>query len=795
MDLRETELADTLTVTDEPKSAAALAEAIECAEKEFRPYWLYCDTVDQTYSLRAWSATTTHKDQAFDLFWSSMEILKPAIYAKPPKPVASPRFQDGKLLDKAVAELMERVLSSEFERGHIDEVMLGARDDLALTNRGVGWVRYESDEKGGGKRICVEHLDRKDFLHEPARSWAEVGWVARRAWMTKKAMKKRFPKSEEIENAEYNARREYQDYGMVDSSAKAGVWEVWSRIDNKVYWWAPGCQDFLDEDEPHLNISTFWPCPKPAYGTLMRRSLIPVPDYRRYQEMLEQINILTERVYVLLDSVRLKVLIPGDGDIGRAVEMAIKSDDDKIVIPVPAAALQGAANTGMMLTLPLTEIATTIQGLIDARNQLIENFYQVSGISDIMRGATEADETLGAQRLKQQNGSVRVRDKIDELARFARDIAEISAEIISQNFDKETLQDIAHMEFPTKASIEKSIKDIEKSARAELEKLADSAEEAAQQAMQSGQEVDPAQAQQQFQQAQQAVIAKYQPMLDQAKQAVSIEDVMKLLRDKKARNLAIDIETDSTIMVDEMAEKQSRAEFLQAFAGASASVQPLLMAGEAGAKLAGGMLKFALQPYRANRELDALIDDFIEQAPQMAAQAGEGDQANEELVAAQNKLAEAEQMKAQAAMAGVQAKSALDKAETQRKMAELQMKGMEAQQKAEAENNKLQLQLSKQEQEFAAKMALTEAQINKLTADTAKILASIGLDERKQQLSEYSAANAQQQAQVDTALKVSGEGRAERGEERADRQQDFTEQSTDRQMSMAERQAMSEGAE
>lgn len=793
MDIRDTELADTLTVTDEPKSAAALYEAIEDAEKAFRPYWLYCDTVDQAYSLKSWSASQTHKDQAFDLFWSSMEILKPAIYAKAPKPVATPRFKDGKLVDKAVAELMERTLGSEFDRGDIDQVMLGARDDLALTNRGVGWVRYEADEKGGGKRICVEHLDRKDFLHEPARSWAEVGWVARRAWMTKKQMKKRFPDAD-FESADFNVRREDSNYGMVDSSAKAGVWEVWSRVDNKVYWWAPGCEDFLDEDKPHLNLSTFWPCPKPAFGTLIRRSLIPVPDYRRYREMLDQINILTERVYVLLDSVRLKVLIPGDGDVARAVELAINSDDDKIVIPVPAAALQGAAAGGLMITLPLTEIATTIQGLIDARNQLIENFYQVSGISDIMRGATEAQETLGAQRLKQQNGSVRIRDKIDELARFARDLAVIAAEIIAQNFDKDTLMEISQMEFPTRSKIDADIKKLEDAARKELEELADQAEQAAMAAQQSGEEVDPTQAQQQFQQAQQAVIAKYQPLLDQAKTAVSIEDVMKLLRDKKARNLIIDIETDSTIMVDEMEEKASRAEFLQAFAGASSSIQPLLMAGEAGAKLAGAMLKFALQPYRANRELDGLIDDFIEQAPQMAAQAQGGGE-SEELVAAQMELAKAENLKAQAQMAKVQADSQLKQAELQGKMQEMQLQSEKDAIGAQLEAGKLELQMSKQQQEFAAKMAELDAKQNLMQAQTAKILNEIGMDVRKQDLEEYKVSNAAQQQQVDTALKISGEGRAERGEERADRQQQVSEQNTDRQMTLAERQALSEGAE
>lgn len=231
--------ADTLKDKGEPKSSKIILEAIAQAEKTFQPYYGFCRFVDNQYSLRGnlseAALSIGFTDQEYDLFWASIEILKPAIYAKPPRPIASPRFKDGKSVDKTVAELMERVLNSEFERSDIDQVMLDVRDDLALANRGVAWVTYESDRDGGGKRVCIEHLDRLDFLHEPARKWSEVGWVARRAWMTTSQIKERFGVDNSIAAA-YIVRRDDRDNGAADDSERAGVWEVWHRRDNRVYW-------------------------------------------------------------------------------------------------------------------------------------------------------------------------------------------------------------------------------------------------------------------------------------------------------------------------------------------------------------------------------------------------------------------------------------------------------------------------------------------------------------------------------------------------------------------------------
>lgn len=748
------------------RASKPILDALRRADKEFNDWQATCHDIDSIYNLDGGGLTGDGEsyhwtDAKLDLFWSSFEILKPAVYARPPRPAVAPMFRDSRKLHNTTAELLERVAYSSFARTNIDDVMTQVRDDLIFAGRGVMWLRYESDD---GQKVCIEHLDRTDFLHEPARKWGEVGWVAARFWMTQEELEKRFTLTQgQKEQVSYTGKRDRsgEDHAVTE---KAGVWEVWHRADNKVYWVTDGVDVLLDSDEPHLKLSGFFPCPRPAYATLKRRSLVPVPDWQRYAIHFRKISDLTGRIYLLLDKVRMKGLIPAGGDVGDAIELLLNDDSDQIIVPVPGAAMaDGAAN--FVAWMPLAELATAIQGLIQARAQLIDDFYQLSGISDIMRGATEAEETLGAQQLKSQYGSVRVRCRIDELQRIAADAVKIATEIIAENFTGDTLTDMAQMELPTRKEVKDRIKEVEEAAEAELKALGDQ--------MQQAQGVDPQQAQAQFQEAQQAIFAKYGPMLAEAEGQVPIEDIVDLLRDDRARSFTFEIESDSTILTDEMQEKESRNEFIGAFMQASQGLMGIAAMGEPGAKLAGEMMKFALAPFRAGRQLDGAIDAFIDAAPEMAAQA-QGDDGG--LAEAQNKLAEAEMQKAQAQMLKVEADSQAKMAESQRKMAEMQQKAASDQMKAEAEMEKLR----QSGMERDGKLAEAQAKIDNLTAQTAQILHNIGLDVRKQELAEYQVAEQSQQRQVDNAMAVEGaqveRQFRERGEERSDRQQQLSEQ-------------------
>lgn len=712
---------DTFRNEQEPKSAKVVWEALREAERFFEPYFALCDRIDKLVGASRDIAIAEFSDQEFDLFWASLEIMKPAVYCRPPQPVVAPRFSDRDKVATKASEILERCLASSFDRGDFDEVMLHVRDDMVVSGRGVSRIRYEADEEG--KRICEEHVDRRDFLHEPARKWCEVGWVAFAGYLTESEFDKRFPgfRDGSLGRPQFNIRRDANGKEN-DTFAKCKVWEVWHKADRRVYWVTDGVEVLLDEAEPFLKLEGFYPCPRPAYGTLQRRSLVPVPDWVRYERTLEQINDVTRRIHGLLDWIRVRGFIPAGGDISDAVEIALRQNsEDVLLIPVPSAGLVQGANGGFVQFLPLQDFAATIQGLIEARRELINNFYELSGISDIMRGATEAEETLGAQRLKSQYGSVRVRMKVDELQRVARDIARLTAEVIAEKFDQDTLLDMAQLKLPSRAEIKKQIKELEDAAKAEMDELEKRAREFAEQAQAQGQQIDPRQAEQVFQQFQQAIISKYAPQVQQISGQVAIEDVIELLRDQKARAFSIEIETDSTIMADELAEKQARAEFLQAFSTAAQAVQPLLAGGESGAKLAGAMLKFAVAPFRAGRELDGMIDDFVDTAPQMLAQQ-QGGEAEKALAEANQKLAEAELQKAKAQTEKV-------RVEAQEKALVLQQRQQELEVMARQDQERFQLEIA----DTQGKLRETEARIQKIQADIELAYAKLGIEQQREE--------------------------------------------------------------
>src|SRR5215831_14659883 len=120
--------------------------------------------------------------------------------------------------------------------------------------------------------------------------------------MTRRDMRKRFRKTsgDAYQNAQFTLDRgkdaDNRDLEKRAAVRKAKVWEVWHKADDRVYWVTDGVDVFLDESEPEIEFDDFFPCPKPAYATLKRRSLIPVPDYDRYRVHFAQINELTRRI-------------------------------------------------------------------------------------------------------------------------------------------------------------------------------------------------------------------------------------------------------------------------------------------------------------------------------------------------------------------------------------------------------------------------------------------------------------------------------------------------------------------
>jgi hypothetical protein len=408
----------------------------------------------------------------------------------------------------------------------------------------------------------------------------------------------------------------------------------------------------------------------------------------QYKDQLDELNSLTTRIHAIAQCLRVRGFYPsGSTEIGEAVQAAMANESPgRVLVPISNWAAFGGTSE-VIIWMPIDVIAQTLTQLVSTRQQIIQDIYQIMGLSDLMRGATDPRETLGAQDLKAQYGSSRVRDKQGELVRLARDLVEICGEIIFQKFDDDTIVEMSQTQLPTKAMVEKQLREIADQLDKQSRML-----QLAQQVAQQGPppapppgmgppgqgmapppQPDPGKLQQMLQMGQQVI--------DQGKQAMAqiaskptLDQVLTLLKDERTKAFVLDIETDSTIQINENEQKQRTAEFVAVLAQLIPQLAQLVQAYPQSANFAGEILKFATKPYRAGRSLDGAIDKFVQDTEDMANQPRPDDPTT-----AQNKIAvQIEQMK-------IDYQKQRDQGEQQLKAAELKMKDDHAKMKVQAD--------------------------------------------------------------------------------------------------------------
>jgi hypothetical protein len=676
----------------EPKSAKAWLNLIKESEDAFEQYNYHCDNIDRNYA-NLMRLGDRARPKEFQMYWANASVLQPSIYAQPPVPVVTPKFLDRRPVYTAASEVLERCCQVAFDLANIDTLMKLVRNDLAMIDRGVAWLRYESkkdyepDSEYATERVCIDFKDRRDFLHSLSRNWREVTWVAAASYMTRKEARERFKpySGDEYQDADYVIDRDVNEVGGTDERERAKIWEIWDKSSERVVWVAEGCENILDESDPHLDLRNFFPCPCPAYGTVQRGSLVPVPDVLQYKDQLDEINLLTSRIHALSEAVVVRGFYPaGGGEVAEAIQAAIATNTPgEVLVPIKNWATFGATQDPI-LWLPIDTIAQTITGLVALRQQIVQDIYQIMGLSDIMRGSTSPEETLGAQQLKSQYGSVRIRDKQQELVRLSRDIVEIASEIITEKFSKVTIIKMSQTQLPTDAMVNDRMRVIEGQI-AMMQKQMNQAmgSPQARQMMQQ----DPNQAGQISDQSQQQ-LQDAQDELRQLAEAPTIEQVFTFLSDNRAKAFVLDIETDSTILVDEMGEKQARNEFIGVLSQLLPQLGQLISAAPETADFCAETLKFSTAPYRAGRSMQSAIDDLAERMKLKSGQPQGPDP-----ITAQNQAAiQIEQIKSQTSL--------------QNKQADLQFK---AQELAQADRHK--------QMDIASQQSIAQAKLQSATVD------------------------------------------------------------------------------
>jgi len=394
----------------------------------------------------------------YNILWANIQTMLPALYGRTPRAQVERRWKDKDPVGRAASVILERSLQYEIDHyGDFDNTNKHAVLDRLLPGRGTAWVRFETKEvetievEGQPEQpdqnyecTPTDYVFWKDFRCSPARTWDEVTWVARRIYMSRADGVKRFgedfkevPLAHEpigLDDLKNNGASQAEQ----ESLKKAIVWEIWSKPDERVYWIAEGHKQLLDSKEDPYGLDNFWPCPKPLFSTQTTDTLVPVPDYALYQDQAEEIDMLTQRIGLLTQA--LKVVGVYDGS-QPAIARMLQEGVDNTLIGVDSWAAFGEKGglKGSVDFMPLDQVVNALNHCYTAREQAKQVVYEVTGLSDIIRGASMASETATAQQIKSQYASLRLKRMQTEVAQFCSELLRIKAQMMCDLYSPESL--------------------------------------------------------------------------------------------------------------------------------------------------------------------------------------------------------------------------------------------------------------------------------------------------------------------------------------------------------------------
>lgn len=646
-------------------------EAIAISSKEESNWRKRAESASSLYRTGAENsagAETRHSrdaDAAFNILYANVETEGPALYNSAPIPDVRRRYADDDATGKEVSDILERCLSYSIDDYDFDANIKHDVKDMQLTGRGLSRVRYQpyfsDDGTIADEQVVCEHVQWKQFRRGPGRTWDDVPWIAFELFLSRDQLVKlnekiayKIPLDCSIDEI----KEKGQASTVPEIFKRARVWEIWDKDAREQLFIAEGYLDgpIVREPDP-LGLKDFWPVPRPLYSNSTSDSLVPMVPYDFYKDQARELERVSQRIIALVSAMKARGIYDGRmAEIGRLVD----ADDNELVAVENALNFADGGLDKAIAWWPIETIAGVLERLYVQRDQIKQTIYEITGLSDILRGQSDPNETLGAQELKAQNGSLRVQSRQAEIQRYVRDLFRIKSEIICSKFQWQTIINCTGLSYPT-----------------EQEKAS---------AMQQAQQMS----------------AQQQPVPEELKKVIqkpSQEQVEGLIRNDAMRGYRVDIESDSTIRSDMTRRTSQMNLFLQGTAQYAQAMGPIV-------QLYPPLVQPALEVYSAfartfklGKQAEDALDHLSDDARKMMDQPEKPDPALE----AEKMKAEGEKQKMQMQMEMLQRKHSMEIEKMQMEMQREQQKLELDQQRMALEAQKMNMEMQMARQQMAMK--------------------------------------------------------------------------------------------
>lgn len=416
---------------------------IEAAEKKYEDYHKLVEDIRGYYK-------NDKKKNKQNIFWASVETLKPFLYFKQPKVYIERKEKVNDPVQSTACQILEKALEWNIGQFDFDGVIKYARNDYLLGGMGLLYEKYEPtftkieqevvSENGieitqaeilDSEQVNTVYIDPVDFIadSEKVGIWEDVTWVARKIHMTKKEVVEQF--GEQVR--EFFVETDDEE----DLQKNTVVYEIWDKTSRSIKYICKDYElDFLKETGDLLKLQGFFPMPKPIMATTTSDSIVPVPDYSEIKPMLDELDGITERMKKTMQAIKVSGCYDNSfsqlGNIlNKDVTLVSINDFTKLK--------ENGGIAGVIDFMPIAQYIQSLEALAQRKAELVTQIYEVTGVSDIMRGNSDPNETATAVTKKTNFGTLRNQDRQNDMQRFITDLLKIKAEIICEQFAPETL--------------------------------------------------------------------------------------------------------------------------------------------------------------------------------------------------------------------------------------------------------------------------------------------------------------------------------------------------------------------
>ena len=471
----------------------------------------------------------TAEGKNYNIFYSNVQTLDSNLGINNPKPDIQRRFlkkiDADKLKSNTYAEVA-RILSGAVDYvvdvSNVNKIIKKDIHNDNVVGRGVAWIEYnptiEVDENGveyiAHRDVHLTSLKYDEYLCSTAECESDIWWKARRHLLSRKDIYERFGYAAD------NRELQYKPSDDNDTVLNRGeVWEIWDRNDKKRIFilLTHKNHEILEETDDPYKLECFFPCDELCF-IHENNSVIPVPEYMLYKKQADLLEETSKKIAQISDAIKY-VVVSGSQDKSVSNQITAAQNGDVLTIQS-----NGAVNSiaEMLTVVPVEAAVNMIDYLEDLKERTKNSIFEITGISDLMRGLSDPRETAKAQQIKGMFGSLRFQDKQNMVQEHRKRIYRIIAEIVAEHYDEATLAEMTCTYLPTKE-----------------QKLSLDAKIQGLQAQ--GLEVS------------QDLLDKYNGMVNMP----TWDDVINILRSDRLRNYTVDVETTATAFDDH--EQQTEA--------------------------------------------------------------------------------------------------------------------------------------------------------------------------------------------------------------------------------------------